>query len=138
MSDNFDQMIKDFKSMVELKKFSEAQHKTIIELTKKINSLQKENETIRDTLKVQNVQLPEIKQDLNAITDEEVICRTQLSVLKNKSLLGELTLEEAKKVDIFSKIILSIEQQGKKTNSTFEQLSNDELLALVDGKKELN
>lgn len=132
MSDNaFDNMIKQFKDHTSLKDFCEAQHKTIISLGKTIRTLEVENLA----LKANGAAPREVKIDLNTnMSSEEVICLTQLAVLKAASECQELTLEEAKKVDIYSKILNNIKNNKKSDSLPLTNMSNDELLKLAENE----
>ena len=54
--------------------------------------------------------------------------------LKNYLHEKELTLEEAKRVEIFSKILVSLKQKPKDVNAKSKDYSEQELLTLLPGK----
>ena len=109
----------------------------MIAQTKKIDQLQKEIATL-------TVQLEQSKQ--NVITssildpskeqtnDAETICLIQLALLNRKSMEGELTLEETKKVETFSKVLQLIKgknSEGSKDLDKLKTADTDNLLTLL-------
>jgi hypothetical protein len=65
-------------------------------------------------------------------TDEETICRVQLHLLNNASMLRELTMEETKKVEIYTKLLSQINNTKKKQpNDALDSLSDTDLLKIV-------
>lgn len=72
------------------------------------------------------------------ITKEEMIAHRQLEVLNGASQGRELTMEEAKKVEIYSKIVASLRPKDKKPTTDLGAISEADLLKAVDpfsGKK---
>lgn len=64
--------------------------------------------------------------------DAETICLVQLALLNNYSMQRELTLEECKKAEIYTKTIVMLRsKQDKKEVDTVGALSNEELLAAM-------
>lgn len=130
-------MIKDFKDYSELKLFSEAQHKTITDLSKKLIKLEEENRHLKSLLETTTdiVSKPKIV-DLSE-PDEETIARVQLARLKDNSFNRELSLEECRKVETYSKILNILNQNKKKTIEVSAQaISNDDLMKMLeDGTK---
>ena len=133
MSDNnfFDKMTKELKTLAQYKQFAEAQHSTILDLSKKIQELEKK---IKELPSSGESITKIIHTDLN-ISSEELICLTQLSLLKESSEGRELTLEEAKKVDIYSKILNQIKGNKKEPKDIFNNLKDEELLKLVENNE---
>jgi len=121
-------MVAEFKNLAELQDYCNAQFKTIIELTKKLNGLKEQNDSL--ALTTNNIsgliQFPSL-----GLAPEEEICLKQLHDLNISSKTRELTLEEAKKCEIFTKIVTSIRLKTKDVDGQSKHLSNDELLALV-------
>lgn len=129
----FDNMVKDFKDYAELHLFAQSQHKTITELSKKITKLEEENKHLKSLLETTTdiVSKPKII-DLSE-PDEESIARMQLKRLNETSLTRELSYEEAKKVDIYTKLLLSINQNKPKTiEVSAKALSNDDLIKMLE------
>ena len=74
---------------------------------------------------------------LGLSSDQEEICKIQLRKFLDLSKDRELTLEEARKVEIFSKILFGFKnKEDKDKDDTTKKLSSDELLKLVE--KQLN
>ena len=128
VNDSFEQMVKEYKTQAQFKQLAEGQHKTIVQLSRKINELQAKLES--------SPAKPETRQLLGSVEDKEIICRTQLAILREKSLNSELTLEEAKKVEIFTRVLASDTKDNKLEDSEFKQISNEELVALVETSAE--
>ena len=61
----------------------------------------------------------------------------QLNILRDRSIEGELTLEESKKVELFAKLLLQLRNPEKKEESKVKSMNSDDLLkfVLVDGGK---
>jgi hypothetical protein len=128
-------MMKEFKDFSELHMFAEAQQRSLIDLSKKVKKLEDENAALKRELNASKMpQTSQRVQTLNpiAIGDDEMICRRQLSLLREQSMERELTLEEARRFEIFTKTLTSIENKPKVIEVQTRGLSNDELLALAD------
>lgn len=130
--DQLDEMLEQFKDFASLQKFAEAQQNAIQTLSKKIKQLEEENALLKtetDTSPRSTFQI----EDLGYGSDEEVISKIQLARLKEVSMERELTLEEAKRVEIFSKIILS-----KEKNKTFDfaakKVDSTDLLKMIENE----
>jgi len=94
--------------------------------------------TIEELLDENNRLKAELERLRSGVSDEEIICRTQLNLLKNDALNRALTLEEIKKADYLIKNIFII--KGKPTSSDIKveyngkdikQLTDSELTELV-------
>jgi len=72
-------------------------------------------------------------EDNFTVSDEEAICVMQLKRLKDKALVADLTLEEARKTEIYIKGLNLIKGTSKKVPEQGKPMSNEELLKLVDG-----
>ena len=120
------------------KAYQKAQQSTIISQTRQINELRKKLEELSkqcETLTIENTKLKALAPASSldtTIPDEESICLVQLALLNNMSMQRELTLEECKKTEIYSKVLVTL--RNKKpvddTPST-SNLSNEELLAAM-------
>lgn len=115
----------------ELTEYSEAQFKTILNLQKEIEKLQSENRNLKLILE-QNT--PSIIPDLGlGISNEQLICETQLQFLKEQAITRQLTMEEARKVELFSNVLEKV--KGKKVDdngASVHKLSEEELLKIVN------
>lgn len=130
--DQLDEMLEQFKDFASLQKFAEAQQNALQTLSKKVKQLEEENSQLKlqqDTTPKSMIQID----DLGYGSDEEVISKIQLARLKEVSMERELTLEEAKRVEIFSKIILS-----KEKNKTFDfsakKVDSTDLLKMIENE----
>jgi uncharacterized coiled-coil DUF342 family protein len=133
-----DQITKQFKDMTELQAFAEAQYRTIIELSKKINLLEEERDSLKKDLanSVSKDQLdtPSILQPSGS--DEEIICRAELKKLREKSSGGEeLTLEETKRVEIYTKLLLNLSSKDKPQQQSIGNLDTAELMKFLNPDK---
>lgn len=128
-------MVSQFTNIEDLSAFARAQQKTLVELTKKNKNYEEE---IKHLKKLVEGAVPLISNKSSAIdfssNDEEAIAREQLFRLKELSHEKELTLEEAKRVEIFSKILVSLKQKPKDVNAKSKDYSEQELLTLLPGK----
>lgn len=135
MSDNILKMAKSFKDLAELQAYCDSQYKTIVELSKKLNRLEEEKRQLELDLSKAggSPSGTSLVLDQN-ISNEELICLTQLQLLKDISDRGCLTLEESRKFDIFTKTLKDIRTSSKDTGEKFKNLDDDALLALLEKK----
>lgn len=132
MSD--DKLVQNFKTMKELRQYCNSQYRVINELNKRIVSLEEENKHLKDLLTRSTPILDnssgslEIYKDLS---DELATCLMQIKILKEKSLAGELTFEDTKKLEIYTKLLISLRDGKEKGDEATKALSDDELLKLV-------
>lgn len=129
----------EFTNIEDLRAFADAQHKTIVQISKRITSLEEENSHLKKLLEG-SVQLIKSEEDekynsLISKCDEETIAKIQLNKLKEKAFSHELTLEESRKVDIYSKILLSLKEKGA-IPAESRSLDPAELLKLVSSLEE--
>jgi len=122
-----------FAELVELQAYSNAQTKTIIDLTKKLKSSEDELKHLKMLLdkSVPMIQPENLK---NSATDEEQIARQQLYYLKLKSEKDELTLEEAKRVEIYTRMLTQINNSPKSFDAKAKNLKTEDLLALASSE----
>jgi len=117
------------------KAYQKAQSATIITQVRQINEMRKKVEELSkqlEALTIENTRLktlsPMAGKD-DSVTDAETLCLVQLALLNNYSMQRELTLEEIKKMEICSKVLLLFRgKQEKKEVDTVGSLSNEELL----------
>lgn len=140
---SIDEMMKSFADTAELQSFCEQQHKTILELTRKIDKLNEKNKQLEDLLQQKTPVLvgeysPIVKAGSIDEAYEENICKMELKKLHDLSVERALTYEETKKVDIFTKLLLAINQKPKGQIIDTKRKDTDELLRLVssDDKSE--
>lgn len=127
-------MFAEMEKYAELKAYSDAQHRTILELNRTVNALEKETVELRRTVASTQIEDRKEKDSLKQnLTDEQAICEMQLSILRDRSLEGELSLEESKKVEIFARLLLTLRNPGKKQDSGVQKMDSTQLLKLIDG-----
>lgn len=137
MSDNdtLDNLAKTYSEDEEdAKAYQKAQSATIITQTRQINELRKKLEDMSiqlEKLTIENTKLKALGNgtEIEKGNDAEQICLIQLALLNNYSMQRELSLEETKKAEIFTKtMILLRSKQDKQEVNTIGALSNEELL----------
>lgn len=119
--------------MEQLQLFAEAQQTTILQLSKKIQKLEDENKQLKSSVPIIKTQVDNIQQF--GENDSEYICTLEISKLKNVSLERELTYEEAKRLEIYFRLLNQLNLTSKKVEKEVKNISTDELLKLVDNKK---
>ena len=121
------------KSFVDLQEVNDSQFRTIIDLKKQIDALKVENQALKVQQSSGSNNFVAV-QGNNEISDEHLICITQLELLKNNAVTRELTFEEAKKVQIFTDVLEKIKKNNKAANEfSAEKLPVEDLLRLVEG-----
>lgn len=135
MSDKIDKMAKDFAENSEKDQYIQAQQNTIVKLQRQLNEAKEEIEKLKE-LKTSNiVSINDKPIQLGIGSDQEEICKIQLRMFLDVSKNRELTLEETRKVEIFSKILFGFKNKDDKDKEdTTKKLSSDELLKLVENK----
>lgn len=127
-------MLTDFKDYSSLQQFAEAQTNIINDLQKKILFLEEKNKSLESIINNSNISLLDVIPI--PITNQELISREQLELLKITSASRELTLEECKKVSEYTKILKDIDSQNKSIPSTAKRLSSQELLKQLNNVSE--
>lgn len=117
------------KSFNDLQSYSDNQFKTIQELKKQIKKLEEENKSMKSMLESN---LPALTFDGLGISNEQLVCETQITILKDKAITRELTFEEAKKFAIFTEVLENIKKASKNNDISVQKLSDEELLKLVE------
>jgi hypothetical protein len=139
---NVDKMAESFTTVEELKSYSSAQYKTIVDLNKKLKRAEAELDILREKLETISVQQNNSdalnkKDGIFDITDEETVCLTQLALLRNLALQRELTTEEAKKFEIFHKVVNTIRNRKPDIKTSLSELSTEDLVKLIDKTMEM-
>lgn len=137
MSDSvgIDQLAENFKTLKELRQYCSSQYRVIISLNKKIVELTEENKHLKDMLAKSTPILDTSGGSLEVykdITDELAVCIMQIKLLKDKSISGELTFEEAKKLDIYTKLLIQLKTGEKVEENVTKTLTDEELLKLLN------
>lgn len=117
------------------KAYQKAQASVVVNLTRQNNELRKKIDELSgqlEKLTIENTRLKALGADTPGIepgNDAETICLVQLALINNYSMQRELTLEECKKAEIYSKTLLSIRgKEQKKEENSISNLSTEELL----------
>lgn len=120
-------------ALIELREFSEAQQKVIIQLNKKIQKLEADKAKLEETIKKSPVQLFQDGASIDPnMETEEAICVMQIKRLEEISIGRELTLEETRKLEAFSKILSTFRNQKTAPKNRAEEIKTDDLLKLVE------
>lgn len=120
-------------ALIDLREFSEAQQKVIIQLNKKIQKLEAEKAKLEETISKSPVQLFQGNISLDSeMATEEAICTMQIKRLEEISLGRELTLEETRKLEAFSKILATFRNNKEKPKNKTDNIHDSELLKLVE------
>ncbi len=133
--DSISKSIQQYKDVNSLQQFAEAQQKTIIQLSKKIQKIEEERDHLKTLLESS---VPLIKTEGQQMGEkfltsaEEAICVMQLEKLRDISSSRELTLEETRKVEVFSKVLNAVRNAPKTIEIKNKQMTSEELLALVE------
>ena len=129
MADNIDKSLDQYTTMDELRAYAQAQQKVLSQLKSKIQKLEQENRSLIDK---KPGTVPANNSSINNISDEETIAREQLFLLKNISRERELSFEETKKVEIYTKVLSTIKNTPKTIEVKAKQLTDAELLAAIE------
>lgn len=128
-------IINSFEDPEQLKQFCESQYQTIVELSQELAEFKRSNEELKAKALVS-------AQGLNASSliqldeqDQEIICRTQIALLRNRSMNCELTLEEARKLELYSKILGSVKPKPETDMREIKEMDSESMLLLVSGGK---
>ncbi len=138
MSDKTKKYLNNFKTEEELQAYVDAQQHSFIEVSKKVKNLEDENENLKK--KIEKLKLEQTKSTISSLeasetSHSEIICLSQIELLKKRTEERELTYEESKKFEIYTKIYQQIRTAKKTNNEELEKLSNDELLSVIQGGK---
>lgn len=131
---NVDEMAQQFSTVADLKAYANSQFRTIVEQSKKIHSLEEEITHLKKLLSdnAPLVKDPSKKIELyNDVSDQEAICRMELTKLKTLSIERDLSLEEAKRTEIYTKLLISLTEKSKKIIDPMAQMTDDDLLKLL-------
>jgi hypothetical protein len=139
------ELAKSYKTMEELQIYCQSQFRQILNLSKKIKELEDKNTDLTRKVKEGSVVTVAQQKDLSSpITgasllvkdDAKTIAQVQLKLLKEMSFDRELTLDEAKRVEIFNKIANAQEEKPKTFKADAKTLNTDDLLSLIEKDNE--
>lgn len=133
-----DKLLKNVNDVIELQSYAEAQYNTIVKLSTENKNLKEEVTHLKKLLESTT---PLIQQNTTVerliVSDEEAIAKIQLEKIRDLSLSRELTLEEAKRFEIFYKVLSSVRNTPKTIRSDIKQLDEGQLLALIEDKSDV-
>lgn len=137
MEDEIPKTIAQYKDLNQLQQYAVAQNTTILQLSKKLKKLEEERNHLKQLLEssvpiLNDDSKPQLGEKF-LTSSEESICVMQLEKLRDISVERELTLEEARRVEIFSKVLSASRNSPKVIEFKTKHMSNEELLALVEG-----
>jgi hypothetical protein len=117
------------------KAYQKAQASVVVNLTRQNNELRKKLEEMSsqlETLTIENTKLKALGNgtEIQPGNDAETICLVQLALLNNYSMQRELTLEETKKAEIFTKSLLLLRGKQEKRDEA-PKISDAELMAAL-------
>lgn len=141
---DIDQLANNFKSLKELRQYCNSQYQVITSLNQKIVKLDEENKHLKELLAQSTPILDQNSGSLEVykeMTDELAVCLMQIKLLKDKcgpAGTGELTFEEAKKLDIYTKLLLQLKNGKKPEEDVTKTLSDEELLKLLNEEMSKN
>jgi hypothetical protein len=129
---DINQLTAQFTTMEEIKIFCASQMKQIQALNKRISELQDKLSAAEKAKKevARPSNLP-IAADLSVLEDAKTISQIQLNILKEVSFERELTTDEAKRVELYNRILKEDNSKDKALKATVEVIKDADLLRLV-------
>ncbi len=120
----------------ELKTYSEAQFKVVVQLQQEVEKLKAENASL---LQAVEGNVPLIGFDVNTygVSNEQLIAETQLLRLKNKAISEEtLTMEDVRKVEILQNVLEKAKKKPSAVPNT-DDMADEDLIKIIqiNGKK---
>lgn len=119
MSEIKDISVLESESLKEIKNYSDSQFKVIVDLQKKISKLESENQSLKLMLEQNTPNLISVGDLGFGISNEQIICETQIVILKDAAVTRPLTMEEVRKLEVLTKVL----DQVKKKDPDFESLN---------------
>lgn len=117
---NIDSLIENFRTFEELKIFCEGQFRQVMQLSKRNkeleDQLQEAKKVSKDLVKKDFNNSPILLEagNIKGQEDAKIISQVQLKLLRDLSFERELTTDEAKRVDIFNKILIDPSKEEEK------------------------
>lgn len=121
---NIDDILTKFTSIEEISAFCHTLHKQNANLLKKNKELEDKVKELVAIKPINSGNLLTLNVNTSA-NDAKNIAQLQLQVLKNKSLSEELSMEDAKKLEIYNKVIQSSEEKNKNAIPTDATVLSD-------------
>lgn len=116
----------------ELQDFSDASMKVIKDLQKKISQLESENTSLKTMLEsnIPNIEL-QVTDFGIGISNEQLICETQILLLKNEAVMRPLTMEETRKLDTFVNVLEKVKKKTPNGQDYSIKLTDEELVKMA-------
>lgn len=126
---NIEELQENFES---LRLYSDKQMMLVSDLKRQLETARSENESLKKMLEgsVQHMSLQVSNLGIG-ISNEQLICETQIALLKGRAMTQELTMEEARKLDIYYKILASIKEKNKDVEDVTASISEEDLIKLA-------
>ncbi len=128
------EIYKQFKTTAELQQYCNSQYKTILELTKKLQLLEDENKHLKQLFDGSTVIVNKVDK-YKEYSNEEAVCMEQIDRLKEVSTARELSYEEAKKLDIYTKLLLNIQSKKSQEETGLSSMNEADLLKSLENGK---
>lgn len=129
---NLGNIIDNLSDLDQLKAYAKAQFNTIIDLNKKNERLEQELRQLKYDI-TNNLPIQKAGEQIQG-SDEEIIAKIQLDMLKKKSLNNEeLSLDDARRVDLYTKL-LATKKNGQVAPES--KLTDEDLLKLINSTKD--
>jgi hypothetical protein len=120
-----------FTSVEEMKIFAASQYKQIERLSKENRELKEQVEKAKKESK--EVVKRELPSNLSVLDDAKTISQIQLNLLRELSFERELSTDEAKRVEIYNRILVGdLQKKDKPLKADIEILKEADLLKLVE------
>ena len=117
----------------ELQKHSDSQFTELMSLRETIARLESENKSLKLMIDTNLPALGNQISDLSlGISNQQLIAEVQLTMLKDRAVTTELTMEEAKKVQIFTDVLSKCKTGKTSEEVKVSRLSDEELLKAAD------
>lgn len=132
---NIDEMANQFTTMRELREYCNSQYSVIVALNRKINDLEEQNKSLLQIVEKASPLLAEQDGKLEVyknLSDEMAICLMQIKILKDKSIDSELSFEDTKKLEIFTKVLTLLKAGNELPDGAAQHLSDTELTKLLE------
>lgn len=130
-----DKMAAQFKTVAELQQYCSSQFQVINELNRKIVQLEEKNKHLEQLLQNSTPIMDDGSGKLEVyaqLSDEMAVCLMQIKILKDKGMKDELNYEEAKKLDIYTKLLQTLKANVKPEKNPAEDMSTEEILKLLE------
>ncbi len=130
---DFDKEFGKLKDLADIREHSKNLYAQVINLTQTIEQQAVEIAKLQQIIREAG---DDVEKELK-VDDAEAIARTQLRILLGKSMTGELSTEESKKVDLFTRLLVHLNGSGdkKEDETKLKTLDTQQLLNLVNGKQ---